>query len=1018
MRFSILCLSVLLASSVLLAQQKVVVNYNGDMIPVKKGQSPSEVIKQHSGIGARSVNAACSDQTTFGYKPADYPCDQPFVGYHKDVWGQWFIAPSDGTIDTFYFWTNDQNEMQDSSAKIRLFKSNINETSGPGHGPYKAPRSLWGYYYSTKDADQGITPFKDQSTDSVWIPSNHLNSPPDEVPSFDPLGDEIWGIGGFPVVVRMGTTENLVNSVPMMYLGFTPELQKGEAFFATIEQLGEHVDSDNDGPATWCQTKVGIESPARNWKFYEHPTAGSSGWHARAEANWVWWFAMTVTADIAPDFLSFSKYYHTVSTASRTVQAEVQDCNPGNPGNAGVASVTLSYSINSGAWTTVNMTGSGGLYEATLPGVEEGGYLKYYMTATDVASNVKTTPILTYTVIGSKNSYYSLDTTAAFEWPGISASGTRVGDGDWFNDNNTQNAPSDDGQAGPIDMGQNFYLFGDTVRYAWIGANGAVALSTTAAETLRMQNVGGSYSANWIFPGITALTTSNDIPRNMVSPFYNDLALPPKTDDQPEAHGSVYHKADGSKFIIEYDSVGNLSKLADSLISFAIVFDKADNSVTFHYKEVGIALLDSFALVGMQADTNKFFFIAKDGYPPQFRPRDGRAFRMEVIAAEVSVADGWNMLSAPGVTSNYAQDYLYPTATSDAFRYTGSYQISQTLANGPGYWMKFSGAQTVPVAGAPLTSADVSVNNLWNLIGSISEPVSTASITSTPENIVASPYYAYSGAYSEATTLTPGQAYWVKANNNGVLHLNAAGVAPKNMENPLNALNAIVITDARGRKQQLYIGEEKMLGVPAERYEMPPVPPAGGFDARFVSQRMAEVHPSLVNEELAFPISLQSAAFPLTIQWSVKNGSYSYVLAQERDGKEAKLRAMDGNGSIRVSQQSEGLTIKVRQQSSETPIAYSLEQNYPNPFNPSTLVKYSLPFESHVTLNLYNVLGQHVATMLDEVQPAGHHSFRWSAEGNDRLSLGSGVYFYRIDATSVSGVQESFSQIKKMMLVK
>ncbi len=88
------------------------------------------------------------------------------------------------------------------------------------------------------------------------------------------------------------------------------------------------------------------------------------------------------------------------------------------------------------------------------------------------------------------------------------------------------------------------------------------------------------------------------------------------------------------------------------------------------------------------------------------------------------------------------------------------------------------------------------------------------------------------------------------------------------------------------------------------------------------------------------------------------------------------------------------------------PKEYSLSQAYPNPFNPTTTIKYNLPEATFVTLKIYNVLGQEVATLVNEQQPLGYYSVNWNAS-----SLPTGMYIYRITAGK-------FSQSKKMQLVK
>jgi hypothetical protein len=94
------------------------------------------------------------------------------------------------------------------------------------------------------------------------------------------------------------------------------------------------------------------------------------------------------------------------------------------------------------------------------------------------------------------------------------------------------------------------------------------------------------------------------------------------------------------------------------------------------------------------------------------------------------------------------------------------------------------------------------------------------------------------------------------------------------------------------------------------------------------------------------------------------------------------------------------------------PEVYSLADNYPNPFNPETTLKYQLPESADVMLEIYNMLGQVVRTLVNEQQSAGRYSIQWDARNDNGHSLSSGIYFYRIQAGG------EFAGVKKMLLVK
>ena len=89
-----------------------------------------------------------------------------------------------------------------------------------------------------------------------------------------------------------------------------------------------------------------------------------------------------------------------------------------------------------------------------------------------------------------------------------------------------------------------------------------------------------------------------------------------------------------------------------------------------------------------------------------------------------------------------------------------------------------------------------------------------------------------------------------------------------------------------------------------------------------------------------------------------------------------------------------------------SPDSYNLTQNFPNPFNPTTSIRYSIPKRSNVTLKVYDILGNEVATLVNEEKNQGVYTVSFNAAG-----LASGIYFYTLRA-------DGFVQTKKMLFLK
>lgn len=161
---------------------------------------------------------------------------------------------------------------------------------------------------------------------------------------------------------------------------------------------------------------------------------------------------------------------------------------------------------------------------------------------------------------------------------------------------------------------------------------------------------------------------------------------------------------------------------------------------------------------------------------------------------------------------------------------------------------------------------------------------------------------------------------------------------------------------------------------------------------------------SAINPDLTVP-EVEVTNMPSSATFDPETREFFWVV-DEDDPQPMTYTAIRGEKSVTtdVVFLTEGFTVS--SESGDEPVRFELSQNYPNPFNPSTNIQFSLPEAGIAKLSVYNLLGQEVATLLNERMTAGTHAVSFDA-GN----LASGVYIYRL----TSG---SFIQTKKMMLIK
>lgn len=369
------------------------------------------------------------------------------------------------------------------------------------------------------------------------------------------------------------------------------------------------------------------------------------------------------------------------------------------------------------------------------------------------------------------------------------------------------------------------------------------------------------------------------------------------------------------------------------------------------------------------------------------------------------VVAGWNLLSLPQIPASHLKTDLYPSAKSQAFIYNHEYKIIDTIPNGIGYWLKFANSQNILILGTERTADTISVVTGWNMIGSLSAPFAVSSIGQNPTGNISSNYFQYNSAYSVADSLRPHTGYWVKAKNPGQLYVNSSGghalPLAAQTTNPAQ-LNQITFIDAGKRQQTLYFTQDSSLNNERDRYELPPLPPDGGFDARFSNGSLLNIASGIEDAQ----ILISSGIFPMSLKWKIVDAEGS---ALQIDGKEI---ALHGNGSATLAQAADIRLAPSSASGKLIPKTFALEQNYPNPFNPSTTLTIDLSDPGFVSLKIYDVLGREIRTLVNGTKAAGVYTMRWNA--NDAPS---GLYFARMTVTNASGKQV-YTATQKFVLMK
>lgn len=185
------------------------------------------------------------------------------------------------------------------------------------------------------------------------------------------------------------------------------------------------------------------------------------------------------------------------------------------------------------------------------------------------------------------------------------------------------------------------------------------------------------------------------------------------------------------------------------------------------------------------------------------------------------------------------------------------------------------------------------------------------------------------------------------------------------------------------------------------RYGLPPKPPSDVFDVRFANGRQAASFESTgASEQVTYePLRLQGVEYPVEVRLKRHSQAEIVLLRHGPGGQEQELSS---NSPSVTLESGKDLAVALR----SVPRDYALEGSYPNPVSDQGTIRYGLPEATKVTIELYDMLGRKVETVVKGQKSAGTHNAEFKAK-----DLSSGTYFYRMRA-------EGFTQTRRLVVTR
>ncbi|MCD6165573.1 hypothetical protein J7K19_02540 [bacterium] len=486
--------------------------------------------------------------------------------------------------------------------------------------------------------------------------------------------------------------------------------------------------------------------------------------------------------------------------------------------------------------------------------------------------------------------------------------------------------------------------------------------------------------------------------------------------------------------------------------------------------------LDNDLFQNLRTDTSAYQYVSTaTGGQHRFQLIVGNT---SVTQSQKTLTAGWNLISLPLSPQDFSTNSILGDDITEAyyvmgFRQTTGYFPADTLQLGCGYWIGTTQAHNVDIEGEMLTEAvPVPLEKGYNLIGNpfpfsiygenfifVKNGRHLGAADAANEGWVQDVFYTFAAedsGYREVSLFQAWQGAWIPVLEDSVeLMLDpSAAMASKKIALRKEGGESIsvsswrfILTATTNRATDFLT----QLGVDATAtdgfdpnldYCEPPPPPGGDYvEVYFPHPKWGALPGIRYNRDIRAPLQdEETKIWNLEIHTNntgMVKLQWPDLSARVPDGHRFFLIDLDAESENSVNMQenqsyayfSTGLRhfrIEVTYNANSVgeggnsfvPTCFKLSQNYPNPFNPNTQIDYALPKASHVVIEIYNLAGQKIVTLVDGDVLPGSYSVCWNGQDRHGRAVASGVYLCRMHAKTLGSLPMEFTDRKKLILLK